>query len=140
MGRHLGLWGAGPVPRLVFYVFNVFPPFAGRLLQRQLKAFLSLSLSFNHCSLNNAPNKVDNKADIHPPPVPSTITTSLMNGTIRHPSCPGGEQAAPGRAAEPDSSQREEVERRSGRSRTGVPELTPGEAWTEQKRWKYGGT
>lgn len=83
---------------------------AGHLLQRELKAFLCQPC--HHGLFNNYPNKVDNEdCDATPPrpPPPSPplslkqrgpphpSPSGLMNGPIRHASCPGGEQAAPAR-------------------------------------------
>lgn len=107
----------------------------GHLLQRRLKAFLCLPC--HHGLFNNYPNKVNDKW----PPYPSYFffyvgpqlsSSGLMNGAIGHASCPGGEQAAP--AGQPGHRARgrkwSSVE--EGQGRAGMPELTPGKAWTER--------
>lgn len=66
---------------------------AAHLPQRRLKAFLGFPC--HHGLFNNNPNKVNNKSSaLHRGP-PRLLPPGLMNGAIRHASCPGGEQAAP---------------------------------------------
>lgn len=62
------------------------------------------------------------KMQSSPPPPPQALPSGLMNGAIRHASCPGGEQAAP--TGQPGH-------RDGGGGRACMPELTLGRAGIE---------
>lgn len=89
------------------------------LLQRELKA--PFCILCHHSLFNNYPNKVNNMAHgatpryHHGPPQPSS--SGLMNGAIRHASCPGGEQAAP--AGQPGHQARGRKSSRASEGRAG---------------------
>lgn len=91
-----------PIPKLLFAFCPSFLPSSiqsqgfcvGHLLLRKWKALLSLSC--HHALFNNYPSKVNDNPP-HPLSMrgPQPYPSGLLNGTIRHASCPGGEQVVP---------------------------------------------
>lgn len=123
LAKYIFLPGFLPQPQSFSFVKGLFALcpslfLVGHLLQRELKAFLCLLC---HQGLfNNYANKVNNKAHDATPlftagPQPSPL--GLMNGAIRHASCPGGEQAAP--AGQPGHRARGRKWSRAERGRAG---------------------